>query len=368
MAGGDLLLVTSLPAPGAPDVAYLLDLPGLVHRYHHAAHGDVSAATRGIVNCIRRHAYEAAPAYLAAAVECPRQGDSPPTWRHELYPAYKADRPPKTPDLLELERRVRAILEAMAIPILEAPGFEADDAIVAACARAVAAGLRVVVIANDKDLGQLASDRVVLWNPFPSQNIPEVVGPAEVRARWGVGPELLGDLLALAGDPTDGVPGVPGIGPNKAAALLRPNRGLARLLRNAGTVTGKVGESLRANARTAVLSRQLVTLRADAPIRWSIQAMRLGGVDVARLRALLERDGIDASRVRGGPKPPVPAEALERDAGWDDWDVVAKRCAAEAELMAAVDPARHRGANLEIIDVSAADDSASAPHRSAAAP
>ncbi|WP_438029091.1 5'-3' exonuclease [Sorangium sp. So ce233] len=331
--------MTHIPAPGAPDVAYLLDLPGLVHRYHHACRGDVSAAVRGTVACIRRLAYEAVPAYLAAAVESPRRGGGPETWRHEIYPAYKAARPPKPPELLELEARVRAIVEAMAIPVLEAPGFEADDAIAAGCARAVSAGLRVVVVASDKDLQQLASDRVTLWNPFPSQNIPAVVGPSEVRTRWGVGPELLGDLLALAGDPVDGIPGVPGIGAAKAAALLRPNHGLVRLLRNAGTVPGKAGESLRAHARAAVLSRRLVTLRADAPIRCSLQAMRLGGVDVDRLRALLERDGIDASRVRGGPKPPVPAEVLERDAGWSGEEVVAALCAAEAELLAAVETA-----------------------------
>ncbi|XXX79226.1 5'-3' exonuclease H3TH domain-containing protein [Sorangium sp. So ce134] len=331
--------MTTLPAPGAPDVAHLLDLPGLVHRFHHACRSDVSAAVRGVIACIRRLAYEAAPAYLAAAVECPRQDGGAATWRHELYPAYKAARPPKPPELLEQAARVREIVEAMGIPILEAPGFEADDAIAAATARALAAGLRVVVIASDKDLGQLASDRVTIWNPFPSQNGPAVVGPDEVRARWGVGPELLGDLLALAGDPTDGVPGVPGIGPTKAAALLRPNRGLARLLRNAGSVPGKAGESLRAHARAAVLSRQLVTLRADAPIRWNLPAMRLGGVDVDRLRALLELDGIDASRVRGGPKPPVPAEVLERDAGWSGREVVAALRAAQAELLAAVETA-----------------------------
>ncbi|WP_437310066.1 5'-3' exonuclease [Sorangium sp. So ce388] len=346
--------MTALPAPGAPDVAYLLDLPGLVHRYHHAAHGDVTAAVRGTINCIRRHVSEQRPAYLAAAVECPRQDGSSPTWRHELYPAYKAARPPKPPELLEQAARVRAIVEAMAIPVLEAPGFEADDAIAAGCARAVAAGLRVVVIASDKDLQQLASDRVTLWNPFPSSNIPVVVGPDEVRARWKVGPELLGDILALAGDPVDGIPGVPGIGPAKAAALLRPHHRLARLLRSAGCVPGKAGENLRAHARAAVLSRQLVTLRADAPIRWSLPAMRLGGVDVTRLPALLERDGIDASRVRGGPKSPVPAEALERDAAWSGEEVVAALCAAEAELLAVVEDSPHRTANLGIIEVSAA--------------
>jgi 5'-3' exonuclease len=335
--------MTALPAPGASDVAYLLDLPGLVHRYHHAAHGDVSAAVRGTINCIRRHVSEQRPAYLAAAVESPRR-DGLATWRHDLFPGYKAERPPKPPELIELERRVRAIVEAMAIPILEAPGFEADDAIAAGCARAIAAGLRVVVVASDKDLQQLASDRVTLWNPFPSSNIPEVVGPDEVRARWKIGPELLGDLLALAGDPTDGVPGVPGIGAVKAASLLR----------NAGTVSRKAGESLRAHARSAVLSRQLVTLRADAPIRWSLPAMRLGGVDADRLRALLDRDGIDASRVRGGPKPPVPAEVLERDAAWSSGEAAAAICAAEAELLAAVDRSPHRTANVGIIDVSAA--------------
>src|SRR5690606_27348953 len=114
------------------------------------------------------------------------------------------------------------------IPVMEAAGFEADDVIAAVTGRALAAGLRVVIVSHDKDLAQLAGERVVIWD-----GRDRVTGPEEVRARWGVGPELLGDLLALAGDASDGIPGVPGIGAKTAAELLQKRGSLEEVLRKA---------------------------------------------------------------------------------------------------------------------------------------
>lgn len=328
--------MTSLPSLGDPSALYLVDLPALLHRHYHGrpptlVRGERVEAVQGVLSDIRRIVSERRPAYLAVAVESPRD-DDPATWRHELYPAYKSARPPKPLDLVDQERRAREVIEALGIPVLAAPGFEADDAIAAATARAVAAGLRVVVVARDKDLLQLVGERVCLWDIQRDRTF-DVAG---VSGEWTVPPEQLGDLLALAGDASDGIPGVPGIGPAKASALLRAHKRLERLLRNAGGVRGKVGESLRAHAAQAVLSRKLVTLRADAPIRWAPDAMRLGGGSPELARHLLERAGVGTAGLTWGPKTHAPLEVIERSAAWDGAEAERAIAAAWTELEEAI--------------------------------
>lgn len=333
--------MTCLPPPGAPDALYAVDLPGLVHRHFHGrppvvnAGGERVEAVRGVISDLRRIIREQRPAYLTVAVECPVvAAGEPEGWREAMFSGYKATRRAKGRDaaIAPQEALIREIVDAMRIPVLEAPGFEADDGLAVAAARAEQAGLVCVVVTGDKDLGQLVGPRCLLWNLRPSEKAPAVVGVDEVRARWGVGPELLGDLLALAGDNGDDVPGVPGVGPAKAAALLQTYGSLSGVLRNAASIRGKLGESIRAHASDAVMSRLLVSLRADAPVRWDLARMRVGGFDVPRVVKLLDRVGVDSSAVKATRKAPVPAEVLERDAGWDPMRALAAWRAMEAEL------------------------------------
>jgi len=279
----------ALPPPGADDVLYLVDIAGWIHRAFHALppltapNGEPTGATSGVAGALVRLLIDRLPAYLAVAMDPPGPG-----FRRELFPAYKAARPPPHPDLGPQIARVRQLVEAHRIPVLEVPGFEADDAIAAATRRALAVGLRVVIVAQDKDLAQLVGDRVVLWD-----GRDRVTGPEEVRGRWGVGPELLGDLLALAGDAVDGVPGVPGIGAKTAADLLQRRGSLEEVLRKADWEPSRTMRAkLRRYAEEARLSRKLVELRADAPIPFDLAALCVGWGDPAPIRDLYEQLGL----------------------------------------------------------------------------
>jgi DNA polymerase I len=342
--GATVKRIACLPPPGAPDVLYAVDLPGLVHRHFHGrdpvttSAGERVEAVIGVVSDLRRIVQEQRPAYLTVAVECPIvTAGEPEGWRPALFSGYKETRraKPRPPELGAEEALIRAIVDAMRIPVLEAPGYEADDGLAVAAARAAQAGLFAVLITGDKDLGQLVGAGCALWNLHPGKG-PAVVGVDEVRARWKVGPELLADLLSLAGDEGDDVPGVAGIGVGKAVSLLRAHRKLSRVLRNAGGIRGAVGEGLRRGLRAAVVSRQLVALHADAPVAWDLREMPIGGFDVPRLAELFQRVGIDTANLRARPKAAVPAEVLAHDAGWDPRPILAARCALEAELEAAI--------------------------------
>lgn len=328
----------TLPSPGAPSAAYLVDLPAMVHRHFHGrpptlVRGERVEVVQGVASDLRRIVAERRPAYLAVAVEGKRDAE-PVTWREELLPAYKAARKakPRPAELLDQERRARELVEALGILVLEAPGFDGDDALAAGTACAVAAGLRVVIVGRDKDLMQLVGDDVALWDLQRDR----VFDAAGVLAEHGVEPARLGDLLALTGDAGDGVPGVPGIGPGRAAALVAQHRSLERLLRSAGSVRGKAGEALRTHRADVVLARKVVTLRTDAPIRFDLQAMSIGFADGTLARHLLERAAAHTSGLFWGPKRPPPAEVLERAAAWQPARASAEIAAAWAALDAAI--------------------------------
>lgn len=274
--------MTTLPPAGVGDVVYLLDLMLWVHRCYHAAPPEMSASgepcaiTRAVCRMLVRLLLERDPALLAVAVDRPG-----PTFRHELYPGYKAGRKPLPDDALHQVERILQVVRLHRIPVLDLEGFEADDLLASATRQALALGFRVVVVAQDKDLTQLCSERVVLW-----EREKPVVGPDEVRARWGVGPELLGDLLALAGDRTDGVPGVPGIGPKIAAELLTRRGSLDDVLAKPFFArTAKQREALKRHALDARISRELVGLRSDAPVVFDPLECRVGGYDVQCIQA-----------------------------------------------------------------------------------
>jgi DNA polymerase-1 len=279
---------TELPAAGASDVLYLVDLPGYVHRAYHALaplsspSGEPTNATYGTLNMLGKLVQQRKPALLGAALE----GGA--NFRGELDPRYKAHRPPPADDLVVQMRRCQELVEAYRIPIFQVRGFEADDVIAAIVKQAKAAGLRVVIASADKDLMQLVDDRCVLWDAMRDR----VYGPAEVLEKFGVGPSQVRDLLALVGDASDNVPGVPGIGAKTAAELLRTFGSIDALRSRLGEVTkAKVRESLSTHASELELSIQLVTLRDDAPVTLDAKALEYDGGDVDKLRALFTELG-----------------------------------------------------------------------------
>ena len=189
--------------------------------------------------------------------------DAPgPTFRHELYPAYKATRKETEPELIAQIEPAKRLVEALGITLYCVEGVEADD-VIATCARSWLERQRQVVIASsDKDLMYLAGKGCKIINPRDNS----LQGPAEVKARFGVSPAQMLDYLCLVGDSADNVPGVPGVGPKTAAKWLGSYRSLARLQERAGEIKGKAGERLRAAGAALALARQLIVLREDVAL------------------------------------------------------------------------------------------------------
>lgn len=279
-----------LPPPGAPDVLYLLDLSGYVFRAYHAIaplsapSGEPTNATYGTVTMLQKLVNERQPTYLGVALDTPGQ-----KVRTELDARYKAHRPAAPSELAVQIRRCHEFIEAYRIPSFSAEGYEADDVLASLVQAAIAKDLRVVICSSDKDLMQLVGDRCIMWDPMRDK----VYGPAEVEEKWGVPPAQLRDLLALVGDTSDNVPGVPGVGPKTAADLIKQHGDIDGIYAHLdGIKRDKLRESLRAAKDDAYLSRQLVTLRCDdCPVTIDLEALRWGGADVPRLREMFQELG-----------------------------------------------------------------------------
>ena len=273
---------TVLPAPGAPDVLYLIDLSSYVFRAYHAiaplsnTKGEPTHATYGTVAMLQKLVGERKPAHLAVAMD-----SKGPTFRHALFSGYKATRSARPPDLAHQMERSREIVEAYRIPIFQRDGVEADDLIATAVRLALAAGLYVVIVGADKDLMQLLGDRVAMWDTMRDKTY----GPAEVEEKFGVPPAKMRDLLALMGDSSDNIPGVRSVGPKTAAELLLKYETIEGIYRNLGEITKKrLREVLAENQENAMLSQKLVSLREDEPITFDLEDLRYGGADFERLR------------------------------------------------------------------------------------
>ncbi len=222
-----------------------------------------------------------APSHMALAFE-----SATPTFRHTLFPAYKAQRDKMPEDIAAAIGQAEELAHAWGIPTVRADGFEADDVLGTLAERAVSRGFEVVIATPDKDLGQLAGPHVAILHPGDQTPL----SAADICAQWGIDtPARLIDYLALAGDASDNVPGVPGIGPKTAVRLLREHGDLDTLLAHAGGIKGRAGELLQTHADDARLSKRLVTIVRDAPVPDDLEAFRLAPPDPARLLPVLRK-------------------------------------------------------------------------------
>ena len=265
-------MTAQVPAPEPGDRVVLVDANNLVHRLYHAsaprfAPSDARTPINAVVawaqrmRALRRRLD---PRYLLAIFDAP--GDS---WRRALLPGYKLARKPTPDELAQQWPWIWDATVALQLPALRQDELEADDLIAAYARACVDAGLEITIVSNDRDLMQLirgpatGPGSVRQFDPFTNR----FTGPAEVEAKFGVRPERLADLLALAGDGADGIPGVPGIGLKIAAELLAEYGDLDGVLDNAALVRQrKRSERLLAHRDDARLSRTLVGLRDDAPL------------------------------------------------------------------------------------------------------
>ncbi len=234
------------------------------------------------------------------------------SFRNELYSEYKANRDAPPEDLRPQFSIIRDAVRAFGLPCIEMKGFEADDLIATYARLAEERGAETIIISSDKDLMQLITDHTTMYDTMKSKQFTH----DEVVEKFGVGPEKMIDLQALAGDSVDNIPGVPGIGPKTAAQLLEEFETLENLLENAPSIKQKKRrENLIEFAEDARLSKELVTLKTDAPITESIDDFGLDEISHGDLISFLERMEFTTltKRVRAASGEAAPTNPVKSD-------------------------------------------------------
>jgi len=264
----------------------LIDGSSYLYRAFHAlppltnSRGEPTGAVLGVLNMLLRMQREQRPERVAVVFDAPGK-----TFRDELFAEYKSHRPPMPDDLrAQVEPLVDAV-QALGLPLLRIPGVEADDVIGTLAQRAVASGLQVLISTGDKDMAQLVNEHVTLVNTMTNSSLDR----AGVKLKFDVFPEQIVDYLALVGDASDNIPGVPKVGPKTAAKWLNEYQTLDRLLANQDRIEGKVGESLRASTADLALSRELARIRCDLSLDLGPEQLRRTEPDLPKLRELYTR-------------------------------------------------------------------------------
>ncbi|MFI0413245.1 MAG: 5'-3' exonuclease H3TH domain-containing protein, partial [Candidatus Thiodiazotropha sp.] len=259
----------------------LVDGSSYLFRAYHAlpdlsnSQGEPTGAIVGVLNMLRRLISDFDPDYMVVVFDAP--GGS---FRHEIYPEYKANRPPMPDDLRDQIEPLHAIIRAMGLPMLVVPGVEADDVIGTLARQATEQGIETMISTGDKDMAQLVNEHVALINTM-SETTTDMAG---VMDKFGVRPEQIIDYLALVGDTVDNIPGVPKCGPKTAAKWLNTYGSLDNLITHADEIKGKIGENLRASLAQLPLSRELATIKLDVSLEMSPTDYRPVEQDSAELR------------------------------------------------------------------------------------
>lgn len=266
------------------DEVYLVDGSAYIYRAYHAVAplsndaGMPTHAVFGFVNILRRLIKEKEPRYLAVAFDM--RG---PVFRHEIYPEYKANRPPMPEDLAVQIPHIKELVRAMNIPCFETSGMEADDIIASAATLLGKKGHRVIVVSGDKDLLQLVDDQVVMWDPMKKK----VMDASAVLEKYHVRPDQLLDCYSLMGDSSDNVPGVPGVGPKTAEKLINAHGSLEGVYAALDAMKkSKLKERLGENRDMAFLSRDLIRLKYDVAVPGDLEGYKPGVPHDEKLNAL----------------------------------------------------------------------------------
>ncbi len=244
--------------------------------------GENTSATFGFVNSLLKIVREENPDYLAVAFDTKQ-----PTFRHRAYPEYKSTRAKMPDELVDQLPRIRQAVEVLSIPHFELDGYEADDIIGTIARRAEKEGLAVWCVTGDKDFFQLVNNNVKVYNPKPASDNPDKIGREEVKAKFGVYPELVVDKLALMGDSSDNVPGVAGIGSKTADTLLSQFGSLENVLSGFEQIKAKgTREKIRTSVGMATLSKELVTIHTDVPVDFRLDDLRRSPIDYEATKRL----------------------------------------------------------------------------------
>ncbi len=268
---------------------FLVDAMAQIYRAHFAmvrnpfytTKGENVSAVFGFTNTLLSLIEREKPDLLAVVYDTKK-----PTFRHHIYEAYKATREKMPEELADQLPRMDEILTALKIPKVILPGYEADDLIGTLSSEASKTGYEVFMVTGDKDYYQLVDENVFFYNNTKGVNDIKIMGPAEVEETFGVLPEKVIDVLGLAGDTSDNVPGVPNVGPKTAIKFVKKYGSLEGALANADDVGGKTGSNLKEFRDLAILSKNLVTIRREAPIDTNIEALEYGPFDSDEARDL----------------------------------------------------------------------------------
>src|ERR1035437_4543211 len=270
---------------------FLLDGMALVYRAHFAfinrpiltSKGVNTSALYGFTQTLLDILKIQKPTHIAVAFDT-----AAPTQRHVEFADYKANRQEMPEDLSAALPHVRRMVEALNIPVLTCDGYEADDIIGTLVRRAGMEDFTSYMVTSDKDFGQLVTANTFIYKPSRSGEGVEIISLPEIQNRWGVKrPEQVVDVLALMGDASDNIPGVPGIGEKTAMKLVAQYDTVENLLAHAGELTGRVKQALETNREQALLSKRLATIICDVPCVVDLDALKVQAPDEQKLKDLL---------------------------------------------------------------------------------
>ena len=299
------------------DKLFLLDAYALIYRAYYAliknprinSKGQNTSAIMGFVNTLEEVLKKEKPTYIGIAFD-----PAGPTFRHEAYPAYKAQREETPEDIRNSVPIIKEIIEAYNIPILEVMGYEADDVIGTLATKAGNKGIDTYMLTPDKDYGQLVKEHVYMYRPKFSGGF-EVMGPEEVKEKYAISSTLqVIDLLGLMGDTSDNIPGCPGVGEKTAQKLIKEFGSIENLLVHTDQLKGALKMKIESNKEQITFSKFLATIKTDVPIELDIDALKCKVPNMTSLKSIFDelefRSLYDRVMGRVGTHQPEPPQDL----------------------------------------------------------
>ena len=269
----------------------LIDGSSFLFRAYHAVpplsnpKGEPTNAIYGVSNMLRKLINDYPTEYFTVVFDAPGK-----TFRNEIYDQYKAHRPPMPDDLRVQIEPLHQLIKAMGLPLIMESGVEADDVLGALAQHAAQQGFKVIISTGDKDMAQLVTEQIILENTMSNTRMDR----QGVIDKFGVAPEQIIDYLALMGDTSDNIPGVPKVGPKTAAKWLEQYQTLENLVANADKITGKIGENLRASLDQLPLAKQLTTIKTDLNLPYGMEDLKKQTIDIEALKEILTQLGFSS--------------------------------------------------------------------------
>jgi DNA polymerase-1 len=336
---------------------FLLDAYALIFRAYYAfiknpritSKGLNTSAIFGFLLALEEVLQKQKPTHIAVVFDTPT-----PTFRHEMFKEYKAHRDETPEDIKKAVPYIKKLIEAYKIPVIDYPGFEADDVIGTLARKASERGFTTYMMTPDKDFAQLVSDNILMLKPSRSGNESILWGIDDVKKEFGVQrPEQVIDILALMGDTADNIPGAPGVGPKTAMKLISEYGSIEELFRNTDTLKGKLKEIIENNREQIEMSKKLATIEQNVPVELNETALELEVPDPAKLKVLFDElefktvatrilSGIDKSE-----KPREPQQLFASQTESDQGSLFGDEAIAPVTDKASIESVEHTYIHLQ---------------------